>query len=250
MTVAMSIMDHLNERHRKDREQVRGNNLFATLNELRAEFQKGMDEIRRSLKSARLREITASVMDHDGAFRELLAIRMELFVVNLIEKTRKSKNEIEQELKSEEHTNEDVVRYYALHYAVVPLRGACFEMIDNDQIDVGELVVSELRDLTETKDRVKSTIAAWSDQRVSPIERHVEVEPMPGEGSLVTTTLTYQIDGKPGGIVVFDGSDSGGNYDKISKDREDAIDDLTRKERGPFESIIQDADSAIARWNR
>ncbi len=250
MTIAMSIMEHLNERHEKARDQKRWNKLFKTLNDLRDEFKKGMGEIRRALKNARLREITASIMDHEEAFRELLAIRMESFIINLIEKTRKSKNEIEQELKSQELTNEDVIRYYTLYYTVVPLRAACFEMMDNDQTDVGELVVSELRDLTETKDRVKSTIAAWSEQRVSPIERHVEVEPMPGEGSMVTTTLTYKIDGKPGGIVVFDGSDSGDNYDKISKDRQDAMDDLTRREWEPFDSILQDADRAIARWNR
>ena len=245
----MTILDYLNEERASQNERGRWNTLFEMLNDLKAELKRDINAIRRFLTNARLREITASVMDHEEAFRELLALPKEQFLSPLIENTRKSKNAIEQELQNEEITNEDAVRYYALYFTVVPLRVACFEMIDNSQADVGRLVVSELNDLIETKVRIKDTIAAWTDERVSPIEQDTQVEPVRG-GSMVTITLSYNIDGKLGGRVDFDGSEPGENRETITVERQDAIENLNEMEWKPFEKILQDAESVIARWKK
>ena len=122
-------------------------------------------------------------------------------------------------------------------------------MFDNSQADIGRLIISELNDLKEIKDRVKDAISTRTEQRVSPIERDIQVEPIRG-GSMGEISLWYTIDGKAGGVVRFDASESEGKYEQITKERQDTIKKLNEKEWKPFKKVIQGAKSIIVRWKK
>ena len=247
--IAMAIVEHLNRKEERENEQRSWNALFVVLNELKADLKQNIHAIRRELTNAKMRDITASVLDHEEAFRELLALRKEVFRNNLIEKTRESKNEIEQELKDENLTNEDVLKYYGLYYTVVPLRAACFEMIDRGDADVGGLIVSELSDLIETEGRVKKAISAWTEQRVSPIESNIRAEPTLG-GSILAITLTFTIDGKSGGRVESLSSEPGNEYEEIGIQRQEAIENMNEREWSPFKEILENANDVVGIWKK